>query len=598
MGVPKFAGWIFNNRTRKLTVPYIPQNVASLSFDVNSIIHGCAQIVYNYGEWQSEQRNIVLSELTDHQLEQELFKLIGDTFLRIVERVQPKLFLVLAVDGVAPLAKVQQQRCRRYRAVVPNSSSSPSTPMRFDPNCITPGTDFMFRLDAYLKKWIETNHHLLPEKVLYSNHMVSGEGEQKIFDYVRNYELSGYGSHIIYGLDADLIILSLISRLNGVYLLREKNLDQNKFERLIRIDELRNYIQDRMQTTTAIDDFAVLTFFLGNDFVPTSPMFVGDMYDTIEYLLDVYYKLGVPLTFPKEGKINIKNFLKFLKVLSGGELECLKNVYRHPPRLGFKTLELSTQSFIRNGEMVVKINKDEFYKNWYTKIFAPPIHQSEMAFELPNALYLEIFEPSPKKIETLVKEYITSFLWTYLYYKKGTSAVDTHFFYANGYAPLMSDVVKYFPLSDISVSYVDHEPKFTTLHQLLAVLPPKSIHSLPSELHSFYQPDSLIYDMFPVKVEIDTEAKDIERLGVVRMNPVEPKRLLTLNLGMSEERMKRYKSENSLCFHRKIISEDAEPPIRNVAPLKEEPEKKEENEFPKNAFLRDFERLRKMKRDK
>ena len=215
MGIPRFARWIFQNKRRQLTIAHIPNNISSLSFDVNSIIHGCAQIVYGYGEAENDQRKQLIETLSDDQLEAELFKLISDSFMRIVQRVNPKKFLVLAVDGVAPLSKINQQRMRRYRM-----ASSPSS-MRFDPNCITPGTEFMFRLDKYLQDWINANLSLLPEKVLYSNHLVPGEGEQKIFDYVRNFEISGYGAHIIYGLDADLIILSLISRLKGIYLIRK-----------------------------------------------------------------------------------------------------------------------------------------------------------------------------------------------------------------------------------------------------------------------------------------------------------------------------------------------------------------------------------------
>jgi 5'-3' exonuclease len=613
MGIPRFASWIFNNRTRRLTVSYIPQNVASISFDVNSIIHGCAQIVYNYGEWQSEQRALAISDMSDYQLEKELFKLISDTFLRIIQKVNPKLFLVLAVDGVAPLAKIQQQRCRRYRSATTNPE------MRFDPNCITPGTEFMFRLDDYLKKWIQENHHLLPEKVLYSNHMVPGEGEQKIFDYVRNYEISGYGSHIIYGLDADLIILSLICRLKGVYLLREKSLDKNVFERLIHIDEVRDYLYERMGTSTAIDDFAVLSFFLGNDFVPTSPMFSGDMYDTIEYLLDVYYRLGLSLTYTKDGKINIRNLKKLLYSLNDTENDRLKLVYRNLPKLGFKTLELSVKSIFYNGEMKIKLDKDEFHKNWYTKIFSPPLDKPEMAFQLPNHIYLELFEPTNDKIKDLVLDYITSFLWTYMYYKKGTSVVSPNFCYSFGYAPLMEDILRFFPqnISPILKSdEINHgHYSFTVLHQLLAVLPPKSMKSIPTELHKFYHVDSLIYDMFPEKVGVDTEGKDMERLGVVRMAPVEPKRLLGLNLGISDEKLKKYESQKSLMFQRKNIHKDTTERENEEAKderTKDEEAKDEEAKdertkdeeikdertkeiYKKSKFLQDFERLKRMR---
>ena len=69
----------------------------------------------------------------------------------------------MAIDGVAPRAKMNQQRGRRFRSareaedlirkaleageVLPKQE-------RFDSNCITPGTPFMVRLQEQLKYFI------------------------------------------------------------------------------------------------------------------------------------------------------------------------------------------------------------------------------------------------------------------------------------------------------------------------------------------------------------------------------------------------------------------------------------------------------------
>jgi 5'-3' exonuclease len=531
MGIPRFAKWIFQNKKRQLTVNHIPNNVNSLCFDVNGVIHGCAQIVYGYGESENEQRKQYIETLSDEKLENELFKVITDTLLRIIQRVNPKKFVVLAVDGVAPLAKINQQRMRRYRM-------SSGSPMRFDPNCITPGTDFMFRLDSYLKDWIKANLSLLPEKVLYSNHLVPGEGEQKIFDYVRNYEISGYGSHVIYGLDADLIILSLISKLKGIYLIREKSLEKNAFEKLISIEELRSYLEYRMKTNTAIDDFAVLTFFLGNDFLPTSPMFSGDMSDTIEYLLDIYSSLRIPLTSPKDGTINSKNLYKLLRLLSQGEIERLKMVYQNLPKNGFKTLEMSTEQVYIDNRKQLKIKKDEFRQNWYLKIFSPPTESLDMAFKLSEDIFLKLFEHNEKRIENTVQIFISGFNWIYHYYKLGTEAASPNYCYTLGYAPLLEDVYKYYPKSILpySRSQVEESFQLSVIKQMLAVLPPKSIKIIPDFLKDYYTIDSPIIDMFPQKVFVDLEGKDVDHMGVVRIPPVEPIRLNDLIIDDPEEK--------------------------------------------------------------
>lgn len=554
MGIPRFAKWVFQNKRRQLTVNHIPNNITSLSFDVNSIIHGCAQIVYGYGEAENDQRKELIQTLTDQQLESELFKLITDTILRIVERVNPKNFLVLAVDGVAPLAKINQQRMRRYRmATGAATGAATGSGMRFDPNCITPGTDFMFRLDRYMQDWINANLSLLPEKILYSNHLVPGEGEQKIFDYVRNFEISGYGAHIIYGLDADLIILSLISRLKGIYLLREKSLEVNVYEKLISIEELRGYLEYRMRTSTAIDDFAVLTFFLGNDFLPASPMFTGDMSDTIEYLLDLYSVMQLNLTYPKEGVVDTKNLFKFIRAVAQGEQERLKLVYQNLPKNGFKTLEMSVEQIFAENRLQIFVNPEEFRQNWYLKIFSPPVDHLEMSFELPQSIYLRLFDPTENRIKALVQNYITGFLWNYHYYKKGTKSASPNFCYTLGYAPLIEDVYRHFPkkVFPIKSNQVSTSYALPVVKQILAVLPPKSLKIIPSFLHPYYHVDSSISDMFPLKVVVDLDGKDVEHLGVVCIPPIEPVRLHDLNVVIPSEMQNKYDSQENLLFMKK-----------------------------------------------
>ena len=61
----------------------------------------------------------------------------------------------MAIDGVAPRAKMNQQRSRRFRTAldaekamekaVKEGLEMPKDPP-FDSNCITPGTEFMARL--------------------------------------------------------------------------------------------------------------------------------------------------------------------------------------------------------------------------------------------------------------------------------------------------------------------------------------------------------------------------------------------------------------------------------------------------------------------
>lgn len=95
--------------------------------------------------------------------EENIFKNIFHYIEILFRMIQPQKVFFMAVDGVAPRAKINQQRGRRFRSakeaelaekkaqakgvVLPNEA-------RFDSNCITPGTLFMAKLTKHLKYFI------------------------------------------------------------------------------------------------------------------------------------------------------------------------------------------------------------------------------------------------------------------------------------------------------------------------------------------------------------------------------------------------------------------------------------------------------------
>eukprot|EP00955_Chlamydomonas_euryale_P005229 56039-Chlamydomonas_euryale.AAC.1 len=103
----------------------------------------------------------------------------------------------------------------------------PSDP--FDSNCITPGTPFMDRLGKHLRFFVRKKKSEDPlwqsPVVVFSGHDVPGEGEHKIMEYIRwEKKKPGYAPnqrHAMYGLDADLVMLSLVTHEPHFFLLRE-----------------------------------------------------------------------------------------------------------------------------------------------------------------------------------------------------------------------------------------------------------------------------------------------------------------------------------------------------------------------------------------
>ncbi len=98
-----------------------------------------------------------------------MFNLVFDYVDKLVGIIKPKKLIYLAVDGVAPRAKMNQQRSRRFRAAIEAQKNSElennilnewkrlglkhpkESKTSFDSNVITPGTPFMAKLTDALK---------------------------------------------------------------------------------------------------------------------------------------------------------------------------------------------------------------------------------------------------------------------------------------------------------------------------------------------------------------------------------------------------------------------------------------------------------------
>mmetsp|Transcript_55900 Transcript_55900/g.60522 ORF Transcript_55900/g.60522 Transcript_55900/m.60522 type:complete len:336 (+) Transcript_55900:133-1140(+) len=245
-GIPKMFRWltdqypdIINNRLEE----GLAENVSVDNFylDMNGIIHPATH-------GNNENELVFLDETA-------MFKKIFLYVDRLYKMVKPNHVFYLAVDGTAPRAKMNQQRSRRFRSAKEAEQLAADltarenfqgkelkidpNKKRFDSNCITPGTDFMLKLSLALQKWVDYKLQTDPfwmngATVIVSGPDVPGEGEHKVMDFIResqeDYRNTGtssdvYGpgwTHVLYGLDADLIMLGLVTHESNFMLLREK----------------------------------------------------------------------------------------------------------------------------------------------------------------------------------------------------------------------------------------------------------------------------------------------------------------------------------------------------------------------------------------
>ena len=139
-----------------------------------------------------------------------MFNLIFEYIDKILDIVKPTKLIYMAIDGVAPRAKMNQQRSRRFRtaldaeekaereANIKNKwqkegikfSGKPSEEAHFDSNVITPGTEFMQNLSKALQLYIVERLHSTSRwkslGIILSDAFVPGEGEHKILDFIRS----------------------------------------------------------------------------------------------------------------------------------------------------------------------------------------------------------------------------------------------------------------------------------------------------------------------------------------------------------------------------------------------------------------------------
>lgn len=503
------------------------RGVSRLHIDANSIVYEAVNAVYYKGEYFSKVKESYKEQLSRRDaasVREDLYKLVFELLVEIIEFVRPKLEVSINFDGRPPWAKVIKQRQGRY---ADSLTVGPGT--HFSTVAITPGTSWMDGLDKYLQNAFIARAASGggPSVVVYSSYRVKGEGEHKIIDRIiskpESHDL-GSGLTVIYANDSDVVLLSMLTGRDNIAMcsgikyrridkiasdvgLDERERPKAPRHNFLNISELKSAIIRDINNTrlgnNVIGSFVVAMSFIGNDFIPRpySQLDIGQAVQNIIIALKMCHS-----SLFLSNKIDwygVRQFLKFL--IEGGngivgELDMIERRANesHPSRS--RVVEAST----RNGVFRVELFRD----NWYSQMFA--IQNPELANSL-GLTYASMRGNNDENIRLSCVEYLKGVSWTFAYYTHRSTDFSWTWYYPNGYAPLISDMYKTLdtlissPNGTLSLEYEKKQGEPKIIHQLVAVIPHFAIEYVPQVLRPFWQKGSPVSDMLPIGIIIDKD---------------------------------------------------------------------------------------------
>ena len=425
--------------------------------------------------------------------EERLVKLVIENTKRLInDIVKPSKLVYIAVDGPPPLAKMVQQRERRYKnpymeqIIKKHDPTKIITGAKYDTNRITPGTPLMTLLNKEFEKVIQEGA-FGNIAVVYDGSNIPGEAEHKYLNLMEKIKDNSKETYVIVSGDGDVILLSLRFPRKKIYIMQnvantaledvypptqefayldcrrlgdsiydfyenvqiggttEKNL-LGKLEKNMKIENANaNSLSKEKQAF--LMDFIFLSFLEGNDFAKAI-YFMKFKEDKMRTPLGIY-------RFQRKIHNNDPNF-RLIKEVSNDELiinqPFLLAIFK---RLGTiemdkieemkKTIErkISNPPIKRNNnkpnavEHKLFTNQDHILHSEYVK-------QYDFLFgDMPNfkKRYYEYFWNNEYDVEKIVKSYLNILLFNIRYYfgYEISWRMDYHALTA----PMPSDVVAF-----------------------------------------------------------------------------------------------------------------------------------------------------------
>jgi 5'-3' exoribonuclease 2 len=573
MGVPRFFKWLIDNypENRIIMSDLNDTKIDRLFLDANGIFHPqCFKTIASYPDLTNVAK-----------LEKLMIKRIIKYIDYLFTEVNPQKELFISVDGVAPLAKMNQQRKRRFRSVDDNEIRKEIKKKHgvvenniWSNTVITPGTVFMEQLMDELKKYANKKQKDTKILITVSDYHRAGEGEHKIMSYIRDkIKTDPHEKYVISGLDADLIFLSLATHHPNIFLMRETaqmgktgkktngdflkdpddvsedvnyiNIEEMKLCYIEQLEDLVNQKSKDLRISIKISDvdrkklitdFIFICYLLGNDFLPHIPS-LGIDHGGLDRILNVYSEIFLMSSkkaiitpfynISKHGDcdviINQPLLLELLKKLSEYE-----NTYF---TVDLPQIEAKKQHM--RCWATTPLERD-LWNLEYMKCFKinDPIKLGSDAPDMWRFRYYHHYFKTTRDqsqlIDNMCHNFYQGLVWVTMYYLFG--CVSWNWQYRYTHSPLLSDLYSYLQCGKIDLNKITFSPSYplSPCVQLLAVLPPACSNLLPYNYQKLTTElsKSPIGDLYPTVIELDMLYKLHYWECIPMLPPVDPLRLI------------------------------------------------------------------------
>jgi 5'-3' exonuclease len=523
MGILRFFKWVYDEHTGCLIQvkkePYVDYKkfgkpppkpfdirVDSYHLDLNAIIHPICQKAFNYGnDTPQHLQKFKKKKIQPIPTLDDIYFKVCNQIDYLRRKVGVKRELVIAIDGTAGMSKQTQQRQRRFVSAAEKKDEDFD---KFDSNCISTGTEFMYELSSKIHFWIikqlNTNKEWEGLKIVFINEKVPGEGEHKIIRYIEKNYVEGW-NYAVHSPDADLVMLCLGLNLKNIYIVRENIYRHVQCEYfIVNIDTLRTTLDSQMKFDSEFynvkkvcNDFILLCYFLGNDFLPHIPSLEipnGGMTSMITLYNKMTrpsgdYKGGCHLTKKNKGQYAIvKKYLKRLLFSLSEEEENMlslkntQNIKHHDPLLSECEVEGPDDIFHK------RIDIFKYRKLYYLKKFNIDTDT----------------DSGRERLKTVCLEYFKGLTFVLRYYLE--EIPDYYWYYPYHYSPFFSDLYIHIDSFDTEMKFEKHSP-LNSFEQLLAIMPPKSAKLVPECLRELMNENSVLGKFYPKTFEMDKEGK-------------------------------------------------------------------------------------------